>query len=205
MTEKKCTKCGEVKALDLFNKNKSTKSGLQERCRECQKATAKAYRDKYADKLRQYYLDNAEKMRLKSSAWYKSNTERARETAKKYNKLNKKKIRDLSAIYREKYKDKLAKIRIEKKIDILLCARKYRENNHEKVLVAAKVWREANQDKVKEYREAQYKTLPDGYVIARLRVKNPPQELIELKREQLILIRLTRGIKNERKSTINPS
>ena len=190
---KVCSKCSEVKALELFNKNKSKKGGLQGRCRECQKAISKAYRDKYADKIRQYSLDNAEKMRLKSSAWYKSNKERALESRKNYYKLNIDNVRDCNANYREKNKDKLAKIRIDKKIDILLCARKYRENNHEKVIVATKLWRESNPDKVKAYREYQCKTLSDSYVITQLHVKSPPKELIALKRVQILITRELRN------------
>ena len=192
---KVCRRCREVKALELFNKNKSKENGLQDNCRQCQKAFNKAYRDNNADKARQYYLDNAEKMRLKAAAWYKSNTEKARETAKKYSELNKEKVRERSVIYRKNNKEKLGQIRINRKIDILLCARKYRENNHEKVLLATKVWREANPDNAKKWREA----LPDSYVITLLRVKNSPKELIELKRVQILI---TRELRNKKQCQI---
>ena len=32
---KKCTKCGEVKAVDRFAKNKTTSTGLASQCKDC--------------------------------------------------------------------------------------------------------------------------------------------------------------------------
>lgn len=47
--EKKCTKCGEVKSVAEFSKNKSAPDGLQYHCKSCQsKAAAKLYIKKRA-------------------------------------------------------------------------------------------------------------------------------------------------------------
>jgi len=45
---KNCTKCGEVKSLGEFNKNKNTKDGLNSQCKACQKAYYEANKGKLA-------------------------------------------------------------------------------------------------------------------------------------------------------------
>lgn len=40
---KKCSTCGEVKNITEFNKNKSTKDGLQKQCKSCRKTQQKKY------------------------------------------------------------------------------------------------------------------------------------------------------------------
>ena len=44
--EKKCTKCGEVKSLDEFSKDKRKKDGKQSRCKSCRKEYNKEYNRK---------------------------------------------------------------------------------------------------------------------------------------------------------------
>lgn len=49
---KKCAKCGEVKSSADFNRNRATKSGLQDRCKPCNKAAITAWRKKNPDWVR---------------------------------------------------------------------------------------------------------------------------------------------------------
>ena len=44
---KYCSKCGQIKELDKFNKNKSFKDGLASWCKECSKKYQKKYQKEY--------------------------------------------------------------------------------------------------------------------------------------------------------------
>ena len=45
---KYCYWCKSFKTLDAFNKNKAAKDGLQKKCRECNKITLRAHKEKIA-------------------------------------------------------------------------------------------------------------------------------------------------------------
>ena len=57
VTEKKCTKCGEVKSLSEFNKNKKCKFGFRSECRLCQKKEGEVYRKKTYSYKNKRYID----------------------------------------------------------------------------------------------------------------------------------------------------
>lgn len=67
--KKKCTKCGEVKALDLFSNDKSKKDGKQSLCKECSKECSRKWHLENPEKARENYrkrlLENPEKVREK--------------------------------------------------------------------------------------------------------------------------------------------
>lgn len=75
--EKQCCKCKEVKPLKAYNKDRTTKDGLQARCRQCQKA---------------WYYANREKTRQARERWRSANPEKAREYSRRWYKKNKKKV-----------------------------------------------------------------------------------------------------------------
>lgn len=62
MTEKKCSKCKEVKPISEFNRDKSSKSGYRYSCRICEyKFKPKyIYNAKYKESKRKYYQNNKE-------------------------------------------------------------------------------------------------------------------------------------------------
>ena len=53
---KLCTKCNELKSLDLFSNNSKRKDGKQHYCKDCHKL---------------YYKNNLKKLFVKSDEWYK--------------------------------------------------------------------------------------------------------------------------------------
>ena len=62
METKKCSECGRELPLDQFNKNRGSKDGLQDRCRECfskynRKRYAK-YREAIKDRVKRYKEEN---------------------------------------------------------------------------------------------------------------------------------------------------
>lgn len=51
---KVCGKCGEEKPVSEFNKDCCAKDGMQGRCRECQKAISKQYRQEHKEERASY-------------------------------------------------------------------------------------------------------------------------------------------------------
>jgi hypothetical protein len=51
---KVCSKCGELKPLSAFNKNKTSNDGHRSQCRECQRAIRLENRDYYMEKSAEY-------------------------------------------------------------------------------------------------------------------------------------------------------
>ena len=74
---KECTKCGEVKALDKFCKNKTALDGHQYLCKVCNAAKTKTY-----------YQANTEKETARQKAWSKDNPEKHAARNRKWRKAN---------------------------------------------------------------------------------------------------------------------
>ena len=78
---KKCSKCNEIKEINLFPKQDSIK--IMSHCKECRKKYNKEHR-----------LKDIKKTREKDRERYKINAEHRREYARKYRKDNPEKLRE---------------------------------------------------------------------------------------------------------------
>ena len=103
--QKKCSKCGEVKLLEEYNKKPSGKDGKQAHCRACCSA---ANQKRYADNLgkikeqhRQWAENNSEKRREDNHRWRKNNSEKLREKEHARYITNHEKIRVQQQKWRE--------------------------------------------------------------------------------------------------------
>ena len=124
------------------------------------------------ERLRIYYLKNKEAVCLRSKKWVKENQEKARKTHKNWYAKNREYAIKRSVEWHKENPEKTRAI-----------GRKYMLNNKEKYSIKSKA-SAANLD------DSYIKNLFSG----KLGVKNPPQELIELKRVQLKIYReLNRG------------
>ncbi len=54
VTEKKCSKCGQVKTLSEFNKQKLCKYGVRPECKKCKYKNEKAWKSKNTERVREY-------------------------------------------------------------------------------------------------------------------------------------------------------
>ena len=77
MSEKECTKCGEVKPFSEYNKMKCGKHGLQFKCKACDRA---------------YYEQNKKRIIARTAKYYDDNKDKISNTAKSYRKQNKEAI-----------------------------------------------------------------------------------------------------------------
>ena len=85
MKTKKCSKCKEVKAVDEFQKNKSSKDGLRSQCKVCT-----------SERSRKYYEENREAEREKNRKYHEENREAERERHRKYEKENREMTRAMA-------------------------------------------------------------------------------------------------------------
>ena len=92
MQTKKCSKCGEVKAVSEFTRDKTKKDGLYSSCKRCTK---------------EYYLNNREKL-LKNMR-QRSKTLKYKENRKKYESQPevKAKIKEYDAFRKIRDRDKI--------------------------------------------------------------------------------------------------
>lgn len=77
---KRCSKCKELKPRSEFNRNRSKKDGLQDRCRPCHRADDAASSAKHPETRRKWYEANREHVLAKTREWQKANPERRKET-----------------------------------------------------------------------------------------------------------------------------
>ena len=87
---KHCNRCSEVRSVDSFYKNKSTKDGFGYWCKLCVKETSKRYYINNIDTYRLWRINNRDTIRRLSSENYirRKNNGKARECSLKYDKKN---------------------------------------------------------------------------------------------------------------------
>ena len=187
---KVCTKCGVEKEESEFSKTKAVKSGRRARCKECLKLQSRAYYRANLEKVRElslaYYHANLEKEHERQRAYRQANLEKIRERERAYRRDNSEKIRELTGARRQANREKLRDL-----------ARLYRQANREKVRERCRLWRQGNLEKAREYAVARRHAISASYVKSLLGTKNPPQELIDLKRAH---IQIQRFIKEKEKN-----
>lgn len=66
MKTKRCNKCGEVKPITEFYKNRTRKDGLYSNCKECASKYQKEYRKKYPEMRRRYERENRKRISEKA-------------------------------------------------------------------------------------------------------------------------------------------
>ena len=114
-----------------------------------------------------------------------------------YNKNNAKRIADGAKQWR---KNNAQQIAINKKIwsnanpEKMKAAQKtYRQTHAGKMSAYNKMWRANNSIKIAHYERNRRELLVDSIIKKRLGMKNPPQELMELKRVQILITRELRN------------
>lgn len=77
---KHCPKCDQSKPVSAFNKNPSTKDGLQRYCAECYKQVKREYYARHKDRLLQgfaeKYKEDPQRFLARTSDYYNRNRER---------------------------------------------------------------------------------------------------------------------------------
>lgn len=136
---KRCSKCGELKFIGIFSRDRHKSSGRVAACNEC--------KNKYRKK---YYKMNPNKLKD-----YKERTKECRqEYSKEYAIKNKNKIANYHKEHYRKNKDKIAnyhkKYYKENKHEISEKAKVYYKENKHKILTSQKNYRDNYKEKVNE-------------------------------------------------------
>lgn len=93
---KRCSRCGEIKALEGFSRNKAMKDGLQNQCRICQTESNRRWRQ-----------ENPDKVRAQERRWAQANRDRRRESDRRSYERNPEKKREYSRRWKQENPDKV--------------------------------------------------------------------------------------------------
>jgi len=107
MDTKKCNNCQEEKSFDLFSKNKRSKDGLQNKCKECNKKYRHKHKNRTTKYLKDYYVNNKDKIIQQKKEYVDTNKEKISEYQKEYREENKEKISEYQKEYRVENKEKI--------------------------------------------------------------------------------------------------
>ena len=164
MESKKCTKCGEVKQIDCFSKDKGTKDGYQYKCKSCQKKWrqenkehliqyGKKYSEENRERLKQWRDENREGILERKKQWRDENKERIAEYNKQYHQENKERLNERAKQWREKNKERRKQYDEENKERISERAKQWREKNKERISEREKQYRKENKERLKQWRD----------------------------------------------------
>lgn len=164
---KTCNKCKEEKSFDNFCVNKRVSDGFDYTCKVCR---SEIRRNRYAnlsEEKKNKLRNECKKWRLKMSPL----------EAKEYYRKSYLKHRDYElAVKRKQYKENPEFYKKKSK--------KYREAN--KKLVSAKATERARKERIELYDYVVKRSIIQG---TELKMKDIPQELVDLKRVQLLIYR----------------
>ena len=118
METKKCSKCGEVKPINEFYKQKSHKDGYQSSCKNCRSQWAKLYYQKNSKEIINRGSNWVDKNKEKVKIYKKEHYLRNKESYQRNYEKNKPKYRERNKLYYQKNYDKLLKERQKKIIDL---------------------------------------------------------------------------------------
>lgn len=179
-SEKRCTKCGEVKPLDAFGREKRGKYGRRGECKTCHKiaygATHKAYYETNADRIRARerarYQEKAEAMRQYTRDYNATHKEAKREYNRAYNAAHAEEKREYNRAYRAANLEELrARDRAyhathaEARRDY---NRQYRADNADRIREQRREYRQKNAARIRERMKA-YRTANREYLLERMR------------------------------------
>lgn len=99
VTEKPCSKCGEVKPFTAFGKHNRGLHGLTPSCKACQKAYRTANRERIAARQKEWRDANSERVRANRERHYRENGDRLRAQMAEYRAANPEAIRERKADY----------------------------------------------------------------------------------------------------------
>ena len=106
---KTCTKCGVVKPLDDFHRDKTRAGGRYPHCKECRRERNRRHyeetRDKVREHNRRYYEENRDKERERNRRRYEENRDNERERNRRYREENRDKMLDYKRRYYEENRD----------------------------------------------------------------------------------------------------
>jgi hypothetical protein len=142
---KVCKGCGvdKVATTEFFHSNKTTKDGLQGKCKVCIKAYQQGRKDKRRETQAKWREKNREKINEQAQQWREDNREKTRQIARDHYYRNHDNILEKYAT--DEYKER---------------QEKWRAENHDKVKGYKRKWNRDNRDYRNEWERERCKTDP---------------------------------------------
>jgi hypothetical protein len=169
MNTKVCSKCGEIKPITEFTKNKNSKDGLKCMCKSCAVILGRKYRKDHADKKKEtcsnYRKNNKEKIKEQSKKYYKRTKEERKKYNQKWHQENKAKHRAKIKEWIDKHREELnARDRERRKADNLYRLRNNLRNVIRRIFLNGKFLKNKSTEEIlgctyeffKEYIEAKF-------------------------------------------------
>lgn len=148
---KTCTRCGQTKTADAFNKNARTKDGLTPHCKECRKAHRDATKETRSIKSREYYERTRDRKLEYARDYRNSHSDEIKEWKRNYRIENRELLAKKDKQYREVNLTDIKKKRKAKYASdpekFLLQAKEWAENNVEKANANKRKWALRNKEK----------------------------------------------------------
>ena len=160
ITAKECKKCGEVKIMGDFNKDKKSTGGGQPKCKSCERKYREENRASIAGRKRKHYEENRASISEKQRKYQKENRASILENERKYREENRASIAEYQRKYREENRASILenqrKYQKENRASIVKKARKYREENRVSVLERKRKYREENRASISKSQRKHY-------------------------------------------------
>ena len=156
MSVKRCSKCGKMKSLEAFRKDKGRRDGLYPYCRSCESQWNKTYRQANPDKVRArgraYKAANREKVLEYNRHYRETHRDELREQGRAYSKSHRERGRENWRRYAERRQEYMRER-----------ARTYWWANREERIAKLRAYRHANPDKMRAQRRAYRLANPDKF------------------------------------------
>lgn len=137
MKYKRCSKCGEVKPITEFYRDKTSKDGYCYCCKRCKLVYAKKYNKEHKQEViernKKYREEHREEITKQSKKYYEENKEKRTKYSREYAKNNKDKIAERKKRYRKENIEKISEYQ-----------KKYREEHRDELLAKARARRLQN-------------------------------------------------------------
>jgi hypothetical protein len=133
---KKCSKCGEEKALSEFFKDKHNENGLTCKCKQCYK---------------NYNINNKDKRQKYLKEWEEQNKELLSKKDREYYIKNKERIKQYSIDNKEKIKKRMNQWILDNKETLKIKRKQYYTENREIILARDKQYAELHKEQKKKY------------------------------------------------------
>jgi len=150
---KRCTKCGEEKALEEFHSRPGNTDGRRGSCKACAAKYRAANRKRIAEQGRAYRAANRERVTALKAAPYVANRERIAEQGRAYRAANRERIAERGKAHYAANRERIAEL-----------GRAYRAANREQLAARRAARYVANRERVAE-RTANYYRTPEGRAV----------------------------------------
>ena len=197
MLIKRCSKCGEVKAVELFPVDRRLKAGRASSCKTCVRRRDVENKDAIVEQKRRYYLKNKDAIAEKQRHYRSENKESYSGYWRQYRSENKEVLTERD---RRRY--------VENKDAIAEQKRRYCSENKDVTAERYRRYCSQNRERVREYKrrwEAKCRVeLSSAYIKSKLRRSGGgiTPEVVELKKSQLAITRAVRTAQNHLKETL---